>query len=75
MTADTQLLQDMLVQFYVLQNMSVRIVLSCVDGSAEFTPRELVLPPGGQVRVARAGGDDQPAQDNAVFDSRVCYTL
>jgi hypothetical protein len=62
----------MLVQFYVLQNkMSVRIVLSCVDGSAEFTPRELVLPPGGQVRVARAGGDDHPGEDNAIFDSRV----
>ena len=73
MTADTQLLRGMLVQFYVLQNnMSVRIVLSCVDGSAEFTQRELVLPPGGQVRVARAGGDDLPAEDNAVFDSRVC---
>ena len=55
--------------------MSVRIVLSCVDGSAEFTQRELVLPPGGQVRVARAGGDDLPAEDNAVFDSRVCLTL
>ena len=64
-------LRGMLVQFYVLQNMSVRIVLSCVEGSAEFSPRELFLPPGGQVRVARAGGDDHPGEDNAIFDSRV----
>ena len=60
------------VQFYVFQKMSVRIILSCVEGSAEFTQRELALPPGGHVRVARAGGDDHPAEDNAVFDSRVC---
>lgn len=52
--------------------MSLRIVLSSVDVSAEFSERTLLLPPGGQVRVARAGGDDQPADDNAFFDSRVC---
>jgi len=51
--------------------MSLRIVLSSVDVSAEFSERTLLLPPGGQVRVARAGGDDQPADDNAFFDSRV----
>ena len=61
----------MLVQFIMFQKMSVRIVLSSLEGSAEFTQRELVLPPGGQVRVGRAGGDDHPAEHNAVFDSRV----
>jgi len=51
--------------------MSVRIGLTCVDGSADFTKRSLVLPAGGHVKVARAGGEDQPEEDNAVFDSRV----
>jgi len=51
--------------------MSVRIGLTCVDGSADFTKRSLVLPAGGHVKVARAGGEDQPGEDNAVFDSRV----
>ena len=43
-----------------------------MDGSADFTKRSLVLPAGGHVKVARAGGEDQPGEDNAVFDSRVC---
>ena len=61
--------------FYIFQIMSARIVLSCADGSAQFSERVLTLSDGGQVRVARAGGEDQPEEDNAVFDCKVWFLL
>ena len=51
--------------------MEARIVLSSEEGSALFSERVLTLRDGGHVTVARAAGDDCPAGDNAVFDSKV----
>ena len=48
-----------------------RLVLTCEEGSAAFTERVLTLQDGGQVPVARADGGDGPAEDNAVFESKV----
>ena len=53
--------------------MEMRIVLSCEEGSALFSERSFTLADGGQVGVARAGGQDHPGEDNAVFDCKVGF--
>ena len=60
---------------HVFQIMEVRIVLSCEDGSAQFSERSLILVDGGQVGVARAGGENHPGEDNAVFDCKVGFSF
>jgi hypothetical protein len=47
--------------------MEVNIFLSCEEGSALFSERSFTLADGGQVGVARAGGQDHPGDDNAVL--------
>jgi len=51
--------------------MAAKLVLTCEEGSASFNEKVLTLVEGGKVTVARAVGEDTPAQDNAVFDSKV----
>ena len=51
--------------------MTVRIILSCEEGSAQFSDRVFTLSDSGQVRVARASGEEHPGEDNAVFDCKV----
>ena len=51
--------------------MAARLVLTCEEGSALFSEKVLTLVEGEKVTVARAVGEDSPAQDNAVFDSKV----
>ena len=53
--------------------MEMRIVLSCEEGSALFSERSFTIANGGQVGVARAGGQDHPGEDNAVFDCKVGF--
>jgi len=51
--------------------MAARLVLTCEEGSALFSEKVLTLVEGEKVTVTRAVGEDSPAQDNAVFDSKV----
>ena len=53
----------------------MNIVLSSEEGSAQFSERSFTLADGGQVGVARAGGQDHPGEDNAVFECKVGFTF
>ena len=55
--------------------MAAKLVLTCEEGSASFNEKVLTLVEGGRVTVARAVGEDTPAQDNAVFDSKVVIEI